>query len=660
LVLSFVEYFGLLFIIIVVFSFIVKIAKQPIIIGYILSGLFFSFILVGDTVIGESLTIFAELGITFLLFLMGLEFDLRNFKFLGKDIFITTAIQSFTFFIFAFALASFFPFTIMEKIYLSILFMFGSTLLVAKWVEDKKETGTLHSKLIMGTLIVQDLFAIITITILSVISEKNLINIVLAPIEGLILLGIAFILAKYVLNKMLRFASKYPELLFIFSLGICFAFVEIAPLLGYSTTIGAFIAGVTLANTVYRNDVSSRLKPLIVFFNMLFFVGLGFQMNLSLRPEMYLFIFLMIILCFLTKPIITYLTLRYRGYDVKTAALSGIYLSQLSEFGIIIIAGGVGSGIVDLSLSSIAIISVITSMVISSYFIKADKKIYHAIEPFLQKWDKKIIKKDLAEQAEIEFDCNILFIGYYELGKNMYSKLNGMGKKILVIEMDPQNIESLEQEKIPYVYGTVTNPEFFEKIPFEKIELVVSSLTDIEDNKMIIKSLKEKNEKAIAIVNAKSLKDSLDLYNHNADYVIYPTYVNEQQVSVLLNDYTTDIHKVISKKIEDIANLKEKQEKAKTKSQDNSMMYEIDHFVQKLTGQKNKNDDKEDDEEFEKDESKEEIKEKKKAKKDKKDSDDKKKSDKEETEKDNKKKEKETKDKEDSKEKKKESKEDKE
>src|SRR4030042_3664380 len=237
--LSFIQTFGILLIIIMLLSFIVKLLKQPIILGYVLSGLVFSFLFFEDTGINEQVIIFSQLGITFLLFFMGLEFDFKSLKFLRKDIFIATLWQSIIFFAIAFGLASCFGFSLIEKVYLSILFMFSSTLLVAKWVADKKEMTSLHGKIIIGTLVIQDLFAIIILTALSVLKEESFTQILLVPLGGLVLALLAFLFARYFLNFPLRLGSKYPEFLFILSISVCFIFVEFALLLGYSSTIGA-------------------------------------------------------------------------------------------------------------------------------------------------------------------------------------------------------------------------------------------------------------------------------------------------------------------------------------------------------------------------------------------------------------------------------------
>src|SRR3989338_728236 len=147
--LTFIQDFGTLFLVIVAISFIVKWVKQPIIIGYVLSGLIFSFFVVSGDPIQEQIVIMSELGITFLLFLMGVDFDFKNLRYLGKDILIATVLQSVIFFVIGIVLALLFGFSAIESIYVAILFMFSSTLLVAKWIDDKKESATLHGKIVL-------------------------------------------------------------------------------------------------------------------------------------------------------------------------------------------------------------------------------------------------------------------------------------------------------------------------------------------------------------------------------------------------------------------------------------------------------------------------------------------------------------------------------
>ncbi|MBI5388773.1 cation:proton antiporter [Candidatus Woesearchaeota archaeon] len=571
------EQFGILLLVIVAISFLIKYFKQPIIMGYVLAGLLFATFGAYYKVQSETIQTMSELGITFLLFLIGLEFDLKSLKYLGKDIFYSLVLQSLVFFLIPLWVGKLFGFTIMESVYIGILFMFSSTLLVAKWLEDKKETSTLHGKIILGTLIVQDIIAILALSILSVLQETSFIAILTAPFKGLLLILIAFVLAKYILNHILKFASRYPELLFITSIGVCFFFVVISPYLGYSTTIGAFIGGITLANTIYKNDIAVRLRPIIIFFNMLFFVGLGFQMDLHLNVMHLIFVVIFIALSMLLKPLAIYITLRMRGYDMKTAFLSGLYLSQLSEFGIIIVAAGVFAKNISGVISSIAVISVIVTMILSSYYIKYDKRIYNRCQKLLLYTEKWFKTKEQVQET-VDPGCNILFFGYYDLGQELFAKLRQMGKKIVVIEQDPVSIELLKRENIPYIYNSIHNPEFFEALNLANVELAVSSIIDAEDNKQLIKQIKHANQKAIVIVTAKNMKEALELYNAQADYVINPSYLNEQHVSVLLEEFTHDITKVIGKKIEDITAFKEKEAKRKQVQEEQNRFIDIDAF----------------------------------------------------------------------------------
>ncbi len=581
---SFILDFGLLFLVIVVISFMVKLIKQPIIIGYIISGFIFSFFIAGGRVTEEQILLMAELGITFLLFLMGLEFDFHNLKHLGKDIFISTTLQSIIFFALAFPLAVLLGFSVKESAYLAILFMFSSTLLVAKWLEDKKETSTLQGKITLGILIVQDVFAILILTLVNVFQETGITDILLVPLKGLVLVAIAFIFVKYILNHLLKMAFRYPELLFVSSLGVCFLFVEISPLLGYSTSIGAFIAGVTLANTEYKNDVLGRLKPLIIFFNLLFFVGMGFQINTQLNPQTIVLLVLFFLLCFCLKPLTIYLTLKLRGYDLKTSFLVAVNLSQFSEFGLIIISSAVLTGFVAVEVSAVAIILLVATFVVSSYFIKYDLILFKHAEKFLKRIDAAFpVKRHLGGEKNMA-GFQIMFFGYYDLGKEFFSKMEVLGKKPLVVETDPANIDLLKQENVPFLYGSVSNPYFLEHLDLSDAEIVVSSLVDVGESKMIIKTIKDKNPGAAIIVTAKSLKNSLELYDAGADYVIYPSYLNEQNVSVLLEDYTSDVNKIITKKINDLNRLKMRQEKLK----ESERMFNINDFVKRLSKKENK------------------------------------------------------------------------
>ncbi len=529
----FLSEFSILLLIIVAVSFAVKLLRQPIIIGYVLSGLLFAYLagtLAQPLVSRDSIILMSELGITFLLFLMGLELDLKSFKYLGKDILLATLVQSAAFFAGAFAVARFFGFSSLEGVYIGVLFMFSSTLLVAKWLEDKKETDTFHGKVVISTLIIQDVLAIIALTVLTV-QEPSFVSLLTTPLKGLLLIGLTIVLARFALNTLLAFASRYPELLFILSLGVCFLFVEIAPLLGYSAAIGAFLGGITLANTSYKTEVITRLRPLIVFFNMLFFVGLGFQMDLSLDSRFFFLIAVLVLLSLLLKPLVIYGTLRWRNYDARSSFLSSLHLSQMSEFGMIIAAAGVLSGAVSAAVGSLAVIGVILTMIASSYLIKYDRVLYRHAERFLPQQGRADAAKPIIPRG------SIVIFGYHHLGKEILSLLKKEEKKITVVDNDPEHIAFAKHDGLAYIYASIHHPEFLERLNFTQAELVLSMLTDFHDNATILQHAKGQNPKAVVIATVKSAKDALELYRLGTDYIVYPLFVHHQHLNRVLREY---------------------------------------------------------------------------------------------------------------------------
>ncbi|MEM4756105.1 MAG: cation:proton antiporter [Candidatus Woesearchaeota archaeon] len=573
------QQFGLLFLIIVAIAFIVKLLRQPIILGYVAAGVLFYYLYGTDMQLNNLLFFLSEMGIIFLLFLIGVEFDLKQLKYMGKEIFLATLLQSIVFFLIGYGLSLFFPFTVMERVHIGLLFMFSSTLLVAKWVEDKKETTSLHGKIILSTLIIQDLFAILAITFIGVAQEGSWVTIALAPLYGIALGVFAFIFSRYILDTLLKIATRYPELLFIFSLAICFLFMMLAELVGYTATIGAFIGGVILGTSAFKTDVYGRMKPLIIFFNMLFFVGLGFQLRITPSVDLFAFLGIFLAATLLLKPLIFYFTFRIVHYDQKTSWLAAISLSQASEFGIIIIAGSIMQGLISIGLGSIAVLAVLSTMILSSYLIKYDRVILAKVSPFFKQFDSWFgIKEHKIE--DITINAQIVVFGYDEFSKEMLERLQQKGKQIMVIENDAEKIACLKRDNIPYLFNTVHSAEFFDHVHFSKPELCISNLVDLADNKTIIKEMKQRYEKIMVIVTAKNLTESIELYNANADYVIYPTYINQQHLSVLIEDYTTNIEKIIEKKLHDQERFKE-QDAIKLKNK--TFFEDIDTFLQSMT-----------------------------------------------------------------------------
>ncbi|MCB9358983.1 cation:proton antiporter [Candidatus Woesearchaeota archaeon] len=565
--------FGLLLIVIVGIAVITKILKQPIIIGYVLAGLFFAGY-VKSNHLNDLMIAFTDLGIMVMLFLMGLEFDLKSLRYLGKEVFKATLIQSVLFFSIGYAITLPFNLSLIDRLHLAILLMLSSTLFTAKWIEDKHEIGNMHGKIVISTLIIQDIIAILAITIMGTISNDN-VNLWMIPINAIALLVIAFISIRFLMNPFFRFVSKYSELMFITSLGVCFAFGEIAHLFDYSRTIGAFIGGVILGNTIYKTDIHGKLRNLTLFFNMIFFVGLGFQIKFDLDASLIILAAVYLIISIIAKLAITYISLRSQKYDIKTSFLSSTYLANLSEFGIIM---AVASGdLISEKLLSLIILMVIASMIISSYIIKYDRKLLEILDRILK--NKKRYNPD--KESDSKIDAHIILFGYYEFGEEVIRQIHNMKKSCIVIDNDPEHVENAKRDNVNVMFDSPHSSDFFDHIIFKNPEVVISGRIDNTENKLIIKEMKRRY-KSTVIVTAKDIKESLELYKAGADYVIYPSYINQQQLATLLKDFSSS--KVLSKKMADMNNFNNKVNSRKDNKEIRRFDQDIIDYIERRRG----------------------------------------------------------------------------
>ena len=261
---------GVVIIIATVFAYIAKSLKQPLIPAYILTGVILGPVL-GLITNTDVITTLSEIGIAFLLFIVGLEMDIRKLKHVGMVASLGGIIQIVSVFTIAFIAALLLGFIVLESVYLALVIAFSSTMVVIKLLSDKKEIDTLHGKIIVGILLLQDIVAIMVLSVLATLSEFSFIVLSLSILKGLIALLIALAIGKYIFPKLFTFAAKSQELLFISAVSVSLLYSIFFNYLGFSIAIGAFVAGVSLANLPYNIEIIGKLRSLRDFFSVIFF-----------------------------------------------------------------------------------------------------------------------------------------------------------------------------------------------------------------------------------------------------------------------------------------------------------------------------------------------------------------------------------------------------
>jgi len=260
-----------------VLAFIARVLKQPLIPAYVLTGLIVGPLFLGFVDNVDLITAFSEIGIAFLLFIAGLEISFKKIKEanLAKILFVGITQVTIIFFT-VFFLRDFLGLSTLQAGYLGIIIAFGSAMVDIKLLADRGELVTLHGRLVLGILLLEVLIAIIAIIIFTT-GGFIVVPILIAFSKLLLIFGIALVLQKFVLNKLFKFAAKSSELLFLSALAVLFFFILLSFLAELSIIIGAFIAGVSLANSPFKTELESRISPLRDFFAILFFVALGMQ-----------------------------------------------------------------------------------------------------------------------------------------------------------------------------------------------------------------------------------------------------------------------------------------------------------------------------------------------------------------------------------------------
>ncbi len=528
--LSLLSQIGLIIVAATILAILASKTRQPLILAYFLAG-----ILIGPGVLGyiqdpKQLEVLSEFGIALLLFIIGMELDVSSFKGTGALSSLIGLFQVAFGIALGFFISSYFGLTLVASAVIGLIASLSSTMIVAKMLKDKLELDSLHGELVLGILIVQDVLAIIALSLLTIHGNFTLMSLFPVVWKGLLLTLIGIILAKFVLPSFLDEATKSTELLFIGSLTILFSFAAIAAYLDYSIAIGAFIAGISLSNTPFIHEISGRIRPLKDFFLTIFFVVIG--INVVFSDTSWRLFLLLLFLAMMLKPIVTFTIMKIFSYSNRTAFLSGTAIAQVSEFSLVIAAIAMLNGILTPRQFSAVTLSAIVSMTLSSYAIKYNSDIFNKIEGILSSLDR-LGGKEIREYRNLKkgISGHIVVFGMHRIGEKVVDSLTENKRKILVVDYRPEKIKALIKKKIQCIYSDITNPSVYEELNLKKAKAVISTIRNFEGNLLLIKRARRINKTILILIVANSNEEAIKLYDNGADYVVIPLSVSGEKLS---------------------------------------------------------------------------------------------------------------------------------
>lgn len=505
------------------------------------------------------INVLSEIGIAFLLFIVGIELDISRLRNIGAIASFGSIMQMALMFAAGFGAMLILGHTSMIALYAGIVMMFSSTMVVIKLLSDKSELDTLHGRIAIGFLLMQDIVAVLILSTLTTLNDFSIIALIFSIFKGMLALFVALFFSNFLFPKLFKFAAKSYELFFLLSLSICFAFSLLFFKIGFSIAIGAFVAGITLGNLPYNIEIVGRVKSLRDFFSTLFFVSIGAKLTFDTMTVFATPLFVLFLIAVVLLPIITTLIGMFFGYSKKTSFIVGLALAQVSEFGLIAVDQGVNLGHIPQSFLSLTIILALLTMISSAYYINFSEKIYLFFRPILKPIEKLSKVNNKYEFYDAKKTHNVILVGYDRIGYSIYKTLKRMKKDTMIVDLNPDVIKKLIKRKIPCIYGDLGDIEILEKLHLHNVNLVISTTPDFQSNLLLLKMMKEDHAHAKIIVTSYHIHEALTLYDNGADYVIVPHLLGGDHASILLENVSEDLDKLITTKLEHIKDLKHRQ-----------------------------------------------------------------------------------------------------
>lgn len=522
-------------------SILFRLLKQPTILAYILTGIIvgpFGQLQFGNPEIFRTL---AELGITFLLFMVGLELKFSDLRSVGKIAVITGISQIVFTSIVGYAIAFLLGFSETPALYIAIALTFSSTVIIVKLLSDKKDLNSLYGKISVGFLLVQDFVAILLLMFLSGFSQANGTAISLADFglilfKGFLLFAVILYLSRSIFPRLTDIIARSSETLFLFSIAWAFfvsAVVSSAPF-GFSIEIGGFLAGLALANSSENFQIAARIRALRDFFITIFFVLLGMNMvfadiNAILLPALILAAFVLV-----GNPIIVMVIMGLLRYRKRTSFFAGLTVAQISEFSLIVVFMGNKLGHISNEVVALVTLVGVITFALSSYMILGNNTLYRWLGRYLGIFERKDAHEEQIGKHKI-FKNHVVLVGANRTGQSILDELKDSEHQVVVIDFDPDIIKKLEGQNVDSFFGDITDLEIQEVAQLVSAKLVISTVTDIDDNLFLLQALKAKNKKAKVIVVAQDQDEAKELYKAGADYVVLPHLAGGRHIAKVIS-----------------------------------------------------------------------------------------------------------------------------
>jgi len=508
--------------------------KQPLLLAYLVAGYLLGPQGLEFITDPESIEHISHVGLTLLLFMIGLEIDLKKMVQSGRLIVILSLAQIVGSFGIAWLIArgTGLAATNLGATYLGAAIALSSTVIIVKLLYDKRELETLSGRVTLGVLVMQDLAAILFLALQPNLKNPTALVIAKAFGEVLILVAVGYVAARFILPPIFRFVARLPEVVLVGALAWCFGMSVFAEQMGLSREMGALVAGVLVSTFPYTLDVVAKVTSIRDFFVTLFFVGLGMMIPQPTWQLMGGMLALSAILI-LTRILTVFPVLYLGGQGHRGSLIPTINLTQMSELSLVLLSLGVAAGDVNNTTLGMAAFAFCFLAVDSTYAILRSDSILRRVSP----WLRRAGMRDLdSAGSEASGDGHghggkrVFMLGFFWTASSFIEEVArehpAMLPEIRVIDFNPQVYARLKDRGVDVVYGDITQRDVLLHAGIGVAEVIVCSLPNLvlkgATNYQLLRQIRDLNPKAKIIMHAEQLTDVERLYAAGADYVCAP------------------------------------------------------------------------------------------------------------------------------------------
>jgi Kef-type K+ transport system membrane component KefB len=523
---------------------VARLMRQPLLLGYIAGGIWLSpqmgFGLITNA---ESIELISEIGLILLLFIIGLEIDLRELARLGRSMialgvaqFVINAALGLAFFAslgYRIADGRF------DLVYLAIVISLSSTLIVVKLLREKFELKVLSGRLTLGVLVVQDIWAILFMAVQPSLENPGVLRIAQSVAGGAVLVGLAFLASRHILAPLFEASANRPELVLISSVAWCFGISGFADQLGLSREMGALIAGVSISAFPYGADVISKVTGVRDFFVTLFFVSLGLKVPVPTADVLGQAL-LIVAFVLLSRLVAVVPAAALLGDGIYAGTVTAVNLAQISEFSLVILTLGAGYGHVSEQVGAVMLTAMILTSLLSPYLITGNDRIARAlVRPFVR---RPVAGPSGASAAETRVAREIVLLGHFRIAQAVLDLVEAQAPelkgRITLVDYDANRAHAVMARGFRWAYGDLANPDALEHLGIEEARVVVTTISDTFlkgiSTRRLVGNLRRLAPHAFIVMTGEEKTDAVELLQAGADHVLIPGEITGERIVELL------------------------------------------------------------------------------------------------------------------------------